>query len=84
MVVRLRLRQAFGRLAEDFDMAGGWLFEAGDKPQAGGFAGARWAEQGEEFTLGNVQRHIVDGPDGAEMTGNVLKGNGGSHESLRC
>jgi hypothetical protein len=54
-------RNTLRRGAEDFDVPGGRLLETGDEPEAGRLAGARRAEQREEFSLGDLERDIVDG-----------------------
>ena len=66
-------RHALDRLAEDADVARGRLVEAGDQPEAGGLAGARGPEHGEERALGDREVHAVDGAHLAEMAGDVLE-----------
>src|SRR5580704_9453278 len=51
------------------DFAGCWLFETGDKAEKSGFAGAAFAEQGEEFAGGDVQRNVFQNVAGAEALG---------------
>src|SRR5262245_34041454 len=73
-------RQAFGGIAEDFDVARRRLLETGDQAQAGCLARARRAEHGEEFTLGDLERHIIDGAHAAEVPRHMLETDGGDHE----
>ena len=48
-------RDALGALAENLDVAGGRLLEAGDQAQAGGLARARRPEHGEELARPDVE-----------------------------
>jgi hypothetical protein len=72
-------RHALGGFAEDFDMAAGRLLEAGHQAQTRGLARTGWAEHGEEFALGNLEVHAIDGAHGAEVAGNIVEENGGRH-----
>ena len=69
-------RHALDRLAEDLDMAGRRLLEAGDQAQAGRLARARRPEHGEELARRDVEVDAVDGADGAEMAGDAAEGDG--------
>ncbi|MNV64405.1 hypothetical protein D3C71_1570450 [compost metagenome] len=55
----LERRQIVDRLAREADLTVADMLEAGDGAQQGGFAAAGGAEQGEEFVVGNVDRHVV-------------------------
>lgn len=46
----------------DQNLAAGHVLEPGEHHQAGGFAGAGGAEQGDEFALGHVQIKVFDYP----------------------
>ena len=72
-------RHAFGGLAENLDMPLVRLLEAGNEAQAGGLAGARRPEHGEELAFGDVEGDAVDGADRAEMAAAVDESNGGRH-----
>jgi hypothetical protein len=61
-------------------MAGGGLFKARNKPQAGSFAGAGGTEHGEEFAFGYIEGHIVHGAHGAEVATDILKTYGCCHD----
>ena len=72
-------RDAVGALAENLDMAGGRLLEAGDQAQARRLAGARRAEHGEELARPDVEVDRVDGLHRAEMARDLSEGDGGGH-----
>jgi hypothetical protein len=73
-------RNTFRGDAEDFHVARSWLLETRNKPEAGGFAGAGGAKQGEEFAFGNVECHIVHGAHGAKVAADILKTDGCCHD----
>ena len=66
-------------LAENLDMAGGRLLETGHQPQAGGLAGAGWAEHGEELAGRDFKIDSIDGAHSAEMARDVFEQDGGGH-----
>lgn len=66
-------------MVPDQYVAGVWLFESGDQPQARGLAGTRWAEHGEEFAIGHLEADIVDGAHVAKVSAHVLELDGGYH-----
>ena len=66
-------RHALDRLAEDLDVAGGRLLEAGDQAQAGGLARAGGAEHGEELARRDVEIDAVDRAHGAEVARDARK-----------
>ncbi len=72
-------RHALGRLAEDLDVAGRRLLEAGDQAQAGRLAGAGGAEHGEELAGFDVEVDPVDGAHGTVMARDGLEGDGCGH-----
>src|ERR1700693_1219622 len=53
------------------DFAGSGLFETGDEAEQRGFAGAAFAEKGEEFTGSNGERNIFEDAVGAEIFSDV-------------
>ena len=59
------------RLAEDRDIAGRRLLEAGDQSEAGRLARARRPEHGEEFAGRDVEVEAVDGADRSEVAGDA-------------
>ena len=70
------------RPAADGDMAAGLALQTGDNAQQGRFATARRPNQGEKFTVANVQIDVTQDPRRAKALGDVLKGDAG-HEILR-
>src|SRR5262245_23479705 len=72
-------RHAFGGLAEDLDVTFCRLLETGNEAQAGGLARAGRAEHGEEFALGDIEGHAVDGPHRAEMAADIREFDGWRH-----
>ena len=72
-------RHAFGGLAEDLDVTFSRLLETGNEAQAGGLARAGRAEHGEEFALGDIEGHAVDGPHRAEMAADIHEFDGWRH-----
>ena len=72
-------RDAVGALAEDLDMTGGRLLEAGDQAQARRLAGARWAEHGEELARPDVEVDGIDSLHRAEMARDLSEGDGSGH-----
>src|SRR5262245_65749244 len=72
-------RHAFGGLAEDLDVTFRRLLETSNEAQAGGLARAGRAEHGEEFALGDIEGHAVDGPHRAEMAADIHEFDGWRH-----
>jgi hypothetical protein len=66
-------RDALERLAIEIKLALGRFLEACQHAQQRGLAAARRAEQGEELALVDVEREVVDGGEGTEPLGHVLK-----------
>ena len=61
------LRREPGRvLAREQDLAGVGALEAGDDAQQGRLAGAARAEHGRERAVGDLERDVVEGGEGAE------------------
>ena len=61
------------------------IIESGKEAQRRGLAASRGPEQRKEFTLGDVERHLVDGRNAAEGTGNALeRQDGHGREKLPC
>ena len=50
------------------------MFQAGDHAQRGGFAAAGRAEQGHEAALFDIQRHLLDRGDRAELLDDIVEG----------
>src|SRR4029077_3883376 len=61
------------RLTVQFDRAGGRRHEARDHAQGRGLAAARWSQQGDEFTLLQLEREVLHGFEGAEALGDVAE-----------
>src|SRR5262249_31875788 len=55
------------------------LLETGNEAQAGGLARPGRAEHGEEFALGDIEGHAVDGPHRAEMAADIHEFDGWRH-----
>ena len=72
-------RDAVGALAENLDVAGGRLLEAGDQAKAGRLARAGRAEHGEELARPDVEVDGVDGLHRAEMARDLFEGDGWGH-----
>src|SRR4029078_12238844 len=72
-------RHAFGGLAEDLDVTFCRLLETGNEAQAGGLARAGRAEHSEEFALGDIEGHAVDGPHRPKMAADIHESNGRRH-----
>src|SRR5205085_2005533 len=72
-------RKALRRLSEDLDMTGGRLLEACYEAQACRFAGAGRPEHGEEFAGRDIEAHVIDSANIAEMARDILKSDGRCH-----
>jgi hypothetical protein len=53
-------RQGVEAFSAHPEFAGSGLFESGDQPQQGGFAGAALAKKRKEFARGNIQRNFLE------------------------
>ena len=65
-------RNAFGGLAENLDMPFVGLLEAGNEAQARRLARAGRPEHGEELAFRDVEGHVIDGADRAEVAASTL------------
>ena len=58
------------------DASRGGNFEAGDHAEAGGLAGTRGSQHGEELAVGDLEVDIVDGHDRVKALLTFLEGDG--------
>ncbi len=66
--VALVRRKAPGSFTENFDLPGSRLFEASDQAQAGRLSRTGRPKHGEELTLFDIERDVIDSPHGAKVT----------------
>ena len=60
--------------ATDLDAPGGRVVQAGEDPQHRRLAATRRPEQGDQLTGGHLEVEAVQGPEGAEVAGEVVQG----------